>query len=480
MHEAEPMSRQQLRAENRELKKRVTVLEAAVQRLERALAERDARIAELERLLVEAERRSKRQAAPFRRDRDPSRPRKRPGRKSGRAYGRQGVRKAGPRVDEKIVVQCPVVCPHCQAGPVVLTGRVGQQVQIDIPKVSYRVTEFELPEGRCVSCGRRVQGRHPRQTTDAVNVGRVHLGANVIALAAHLNKVGGLSYGKIAGVLSALFELKVAKSTLVRALQRLSRKAEPTYEAMSASIRASPVVYPDETGWRINGRNAWLWVATNGKTVVFRIEPGRGFKQAKALLGEGFSGVIGSDGWAPYRLFEKATRQTCLAHLLRRCSELRQVLPSRPGWYVSELACSLKTALAIRDLAREDALSPREVAAEREVLEAGIDELLEHQPRHPEVRRLFKHLRKLRGDLFTFLDQPEVEATNWPAEQAIRPAVVNRKNGGGGNRSIKGGQTQAVLMSLLQSAKSANRDCLDTLTSLLHSPRPVVLTELAR
>lgn len=466
-------SRQQLRAENRDLKKRIAALE-------RALTEREARISLLERRLIEAVQRSKRQAAPFRRDRDQNGPRKKPGRKSGLAYGRRGVREAPARVDERVLVQCPVVCPQCQGGPVELTGKVGRQVQIDIPKVTYRVREFELPEGRCLACGRLVQGRHPLQTSDAVNVGSVHLGANVIALAAHLNKMGGLSYGKIAGVLSALFELKVAKSTLVRALQRLSRRAEPTYEALSASIRASPVAYPDETGWRIDGRNAWLWVATDRKKVVFRIESGRGFEQAKELLGEDFSGVIGSDGWPAYRLFTKATRQACLAHLLRRCSELREALPSVPRWYVSEVACSLKTALALRDLMREGLLTTEEAAVEREVLEAGLDELLGHRPQHAEVRRLFKHLRNLRGDLFTFLDRSDVEATNWPAEQAIRPAVVNRKNGGGGNRSTRGARVQAVLMSVLHTAKNTALDSLGTLASLLRSPRPVVLAELAR
>jgi len=487
VHDDEPLTRQRLRAENRELRKllaateaRAAAAEAKIERLERLVAEQAARIADLERLLIAAERRSKRQAAPFRRGRDQSRPRRKPGRKSGTAYGRQGVRPAPAKVDEKVVVQCPAVCPHCMGGPVELTGRVGRQIQIDIPKVAYQVIEFELPEGRCRACGRRVQGRHPRQTTDAVNVGSVHLGPNVIALAAHLNKVGGLSYGKIAAVVAALFELKIVRSTLVRALQRLSNRAEPSYEAMSASIRASPVVYPDETGWRIDGQNAWLWVATNRKTIVFRIEAGRGFEQAKALLGEDFSGVIGSDGWAAYRSFEKADRQACVAHLLRRCRQLQEALPSRSGGYVSEAACSLKTALALRDFVHEGVLTPEEAAIERGILEAGVDELLEHHPRHPEVRRLFKHLRVLRNDLFRFLDRPDVEATNWPAEQAIRPAVVNRKNGGGGNRSEKGARTQAVLMSVLHTAKSVAVNTLDALASLLRSPRPVVLTDLVR
>lgn len=469
----EHLSRQQLRAENRRLRKRVETLE-------RLLAERDARIADLERRVLEVERRSKRQAAPFARKRDEHRQRKKPGRRSGSAYGRQGIREAPARVDERIVVPCPVVCPHCLAGPVELTGEVGRQVQIDIPRVAYRVTQFELPLGRCHNCGRRVQGRHPKQTTDATNVGAVHLGPNVVSLAAHLNKVGGMSYGKIAALLSALFDLKVSPSTLVRALQRLSRRAEPTYEAMGARIRASPVVYPDETGWRIDGRPAWLWVATNRKGVVFRIDTGRGFAQAKELLGEQFDGVIVSDGWAAYRQFPRAERQACLAHLLRRCSELALALSSRPRWFVLQAKSSLLCALAIRDVTREGILSESEAAQERILLENGLDELLDHHPRHPEVRKLFTHLRKLRGDLFRFLDRPDLEATNWPSEQAIRPAVVNRKMSGGGNRSPRGAHVQAVLMSLLHTARLAGLAGLDLLATILRGSKPVVLPALVR
>ena len=42
--------------------------------------------------------------------------------------------------------------------------------------------------------------------------------------------------------------------------------------------------------------------------------------------------------------------------------------------------------------------------------------------------------------IFTFLWDPSVDATNWRAEQAIRPAVVTRKVCGG-NRTRKGADT---------------------------------------
>jgi transposase len=94
-------------------------------------------------------------------------------------------------------------------------------------------------------------------------------------------------------------------------------------------VRASPVVAPDETGWRVAGEKAWLWAFVGDGLTVYRVARGRGYHDATAVLGEEFAGVIERDGWAPYRKFAHATHQTCLAHLLRRCREAHR--RRRPG-----------------------------------------------------------------------------------------------------------------------------------------------------
>ena len=65
-----------------------------------------------------------------------------------------------------------------------------------------------------------MRGRHPRQTSQAVGTAGVQIGPGVVSLATFLNKVGGLSYGKIAAVLKQMAGLRVARSTLCRAVLR--------------------------------------------------------------------------------------------------------------------------------------------------------------------------------------------------------------------------------------------------------------------
>jgi transposase len=144
-----------------------------------------------------------------------------------------------------------------------------------------------------------------------------------------LNKHLGLSHSKVAALLRDWFGLRVRPSGVTHALHRTARQAAPTYAALRDQIRGSPVVSPDKTSWKVGGRLWWLWVFATARTVVYAIQDGRGFDEAAAVLGAEFDGVLVRDGWAPYRQFDQAAYQTCLAHLIRRCREIAEA--QRPG-----------------------------------------------------------------------------------------------------------------------------------------------------
>ena len=82
------------------------------------------------------------------------------------------------------------------------------------------------------------------------------------------------------------------------------------------------------------------------------------------------------------------------------------------------------------------------------------------------------------GALFGFLRVPAVDATNWRAEQALRPAVITRKVNGGGNRTTQGAATQQVLASVLRTARQRELDGIEVLATLLRAPHPIVSPDL--
>jgi len=292
-------------------------------------------------------------------------------------------------------------------------------------------------------------------------------------MVATLNKGLGLSFEKTQVLMRAAFGVVISRAGTWHGVLRASRAAEPTYDALVEQVASAPVVSPDETGWKVGGILRWLWVFATVRVVVYRIAPGRGFEQAAAVLTAEFQGVIVRDGWAPYLSFKKATHQTCLAHLLKRCRQMISDADRGQARVPHALSRILKKALAIRDAREEGTLSLEEAAEAAETLTGEIDTLLAGDVRYPPNVRLLNHIATQHDHLFTFLTTPGVDATNFRAEQAVRPAVVGRKVFGG-NRTWAGARAQEILCSLLQTCRIQGRDAQVVLVELLCSPSPLV------
>jgi transposase len=434
-------------------------LQATIAELCEQLVTRDARIVELEKLLSESRRGGKRQAAPFSKG-DPEIEPQRAGRKPGKAYGRHGHRLAPSHADRTLDALLPVSCPCC-GGEIDLV-RVAEQWQTELGDVTPVTTRFRVPIGRCRRCGRRVQAHHREQTSDALGAAGAQIGPHAKAWAAWLHYGLGLSFGKCEAVLAHL-GINVTAGALCTAAQTTGTALEAVHNDLVRRVNAASAVTMDETGWRIGGLGAWLWVATTDTVTVYRVADTRGFDAATTLVDADYTGTIIRDGWAPYRRYTNARHQTCAAHILRRCSELDVDLPAWARSTPRVVADIVHTALDARDLPSD---RRQHVAAD---LTERV-ELLAAQPHpHDECRKLVAHLARETDALFTFLTTPGVEATNWRAEQAIRPAVVNRKVWGG-NRTPRGAITQGRIMSVLVTARQLGIDSIDYLTRYARAP----------
>jgi transposase len=441
--------------------------------LRRSEAERQRLRRENEKLKdeLEAARRAVyRQAAPFSRGTRVANP-QRPGRKPGAAYGRCAYRAAPRHVDETYPAPLPVACPHCHGA--VRRVRIATQYQEEVPVQRPLVRRFDVDVGQCTRCRRRVQGRHPLQTSNALGAAAVQLGPQAVAFAVLLNKRYGMAYGKIAALLRDRFGLTVSRGGLVHAVHRAARQAQPTYRALCDTVRGSPVVTADETSWRVDADLQWLWAFVTPETTVYAIQPGRGLAQAAHVIGIDYAGVLQRDGWQSYRQFKQAAHQTCLAHLLRRCRILLLDYPNQP--FVTGVKAILQAALATRDGSRAGTVSAHGLAVARGHFIERLGRLLERTPsRRLRVRRFQQHLIVEFDAIFSFLFDPTLDATNWRAEHALRPAVVTRKMCGGGNRTARGADSQQVLTSVLRTIDQRGLDATHALVSILTARMPSV------
>jgi transposase len=421
-------------------------------------------VAKLSALLEEERRRGKRQAAPFSKGPPVEEPNP-SGRRSGKRHGPHAHRSVPPRIDETYDAPLPPTCPHCASRQVHET-HVAVQYQTEIPRtVIYR--RFDVHVGTCHDCGRPVAGRHALQTSSARGAAASQLGPQVHALLAILNKELGLSHGKSVKLLRTLFpELHLARATSVRSMLRTSRRCAPAYDQLRLDLRGAAEVAPDETGWRVGGRLAWLHAFVSRRATCYVIDPTRSHTPAEELLGLDWPGTLVHDGWSVYDRFTRAFHQQCVRHLQRRCQELLETAVRGAVRLPRAVLALIDHAFALRRAWRGHRLDRDELAMQGLALSCELEHVASGRFTHAPNRRLAQHLLKHAMHWFWFLIDPAIQATNHWAEQAIRPAVVNRKVWGG-NRTWLGATAQTILMSVIRTCSQRDIDPFAFLTNAL-------------
>lgn len=430
----------------------------------------EAQIAKLAAELEEVRRAGKRQAAPFRKPKKPK-PRK-PGRKPGKDYGKHERRVAPSpeEIDETHDAPLPPECPRCGSAHVQET-HVAQQFQVDLPQRPIH-RQFNIHIGRCQKCNGRVQGRHELQTSSALGAAAAQLGPNAHVAMALLNKELGLSHGKVARMFELMFNIRVARATSARSSARTSRRCEQAYAELRSAVKASSQVVPDETGWRVGGENAWLHVVVGDNATCFEIDPTRSRQPVERLLGMEWSGLMVHDGWSVYRKFDRAVHQQCTNHLLKRCHELLAAAIGGAVRFPRQVKHLLKQGLAFRDRHENGEVSRHGLLVMAGRLKSQMLDLVFPVKTHPGNETLANFLYGHLDELFAYLRHPgKMDATNYRAEQAIRPAVVNRKVWGG-NRTWLGARVQSILASVIRTCHQRLIEPFHYLANVLTSPQP--------
>ncbi len=436
---------QQLEAENQTLQADNQSLGQRVHELEQLVIKFQQRVEELERAAA-------RQAAPFRRqdkDKKPPDQHKRPGRPKGHP---PAFRPPPAQVDEDIEMRLDR-CPGC-GGPITGVQRCEQYIE-DIPPVRPHVTKLTTYVGICRCCG-EVRSTHPLQVSTATGAAGTHLGSRALALAAWLNKRLGLTMRNTCRVLRDLLGLHLSPGGLSQALDRVANKNERAFQELLQQLRNQPAVYADETSWWVGGPGWWLWTFTSPDLTVYHLDASRGRNVVLDMLGQDFAGVLTSDCLASYENLPY-TMHKCYAHHLKAIAKAQE---DQPSDYLAELRGLLKAAIYLQ--AHRADLPPPEWAEKRQHLEDRADQLLLRTTPPGGAAKVANRLRKRRRWLFTFLDDPALEATNNRAERSLRPAVIARKLSCG-NKTVRGKRTWEILTSLAATCHQREMDFVDYL-----------------
>ncbi len=339
------------------------------------------------------------------------------------------------------------VCPDC--GGTLGTGSVGYTRQIiELPQAPVEITEHIVVKRYCAACRKRVM---PKVDFSGMVVGKQRLGIRLMSHIGCLRHQCRLPVNRIQAYLTGVYQVHLSEGALVKILHKTASKGGTQYDNLHQQIRASPVVYADETGNRENGKNGYDWSFSTPAVHYLTYRKTRSQLVVEEVLGNTFQGVLVSDFYAGYNIYE-GFHQRCWVHYLRDIHKLCEEYPDNKQ--VRQWAHAVHTLYT-------ESTGWEGPAAD---LPSGIQQQQRIQKQH----RLEGKLKALcepwvttdmpmaglasRGmrflpELFTFIRFLGIEPTNNRAERMVRPTVVKRKISGG-TRSEKGSKTRAILTSL--------------------------------
>ena len=317
----------------------------------------------------------------------------------------------------------PEQCSHCGSSDLEATGQFDEHVVADIPEPQVEWHRYRRHIYTCRNCHAASQARGELELPGA------HVGPRARLLACYARAHLGISLGKTQHLLHDYFGLTVSRAGLLGHLRWGGNLFAPVVDELWEILRNSPVVQGDETGWRIDGQMAWAWCFRDTRLALFLIDRRRNRAVLERALGASFAGTLVSDFYAVYNGLD-CRKQRCLVHLLRELAKLRETLPEPSvRAFIGPLSTLFQDAIQLGK--NRDALTSKAFAAASQRIQDRFDELmLNTHTKQRDCLRIWRRLFKHSGELFTFLDDPQVPADNNGCERDIRSLAAARNDGG--------------------------------------------------
>jgi hypothetical protein len=358
-----------------------------------------------------------------------------------RKHRERGVGRARS-VPTRSVVHAAEHCPDC--GTALSGGTVKRTREvIDLVPGTVEIVEHVVMERRCTQCQRRVVP--PLDLSEQV-VGQQRLGITLLALIVTLREAGRLPVEMIQWYLATLHGLELSVGAIIAASRQVAQAGASEIAQTRERVRASPLVQADETGWRQNGKNGYIWTFST-PTARYFVYGGRDKGMVDQVLGDAFAGVLVSDFYKAYD-HVRTSKQRCWAHLLRDAHDLRKQHPkdARVQTWVDDLHRLYLDAVAFVATAPTDLLARATAAGGFDARLLALAQPSLADPTAPQ-HTLSKRIAQYLGELLTFVREPDVPPDNNAAERSLRHLVTSRKISGG-SRSPNGTDTKMALATL--------------------------------
>jgi transposase len=328
----------------------------------------------------------------------------------------------------------------------------------ELPPIEPEVHEYRLHRLCCPHCHTVTSGTLPGGVPSTTFGPRLHAVVGVLTGAYRLSK------RQVVQLCSDLLGLTISLG-MVAKLERITADVlEQPVSELAEGVKTADAANIDETGWREDGRKAWLWVVVTSVGVVFRVARSRAGAVAKDLLGEQPEPIVISDRFPGYEWINLKSRQICWAHLRRDM----QAMIDRDGdgaevgrrllWQSDKLFEAWHKA---RDGTIQRSTFLQTVAWLRPMVRSSLERGAACAC--SKTATTCAELLRLWDCLWTFTRVEGVEPTNNAAERALRHVVIWRRISGGTD-SERGSRFVERMLSVVATCRQQGRDVLGYLT----------------
>ena len=360
---------------------------------------------------------------------------------------------------DRVVELRPVSCQQCGS---LLLGDDPQPLRrqlSEVPPAQAVTTEYRAHALTCLHCGARNTAAWPADLPAG------SFGPRAQAVVAYLTGRLNLSQRDVTEALQVLHGLPLSLGSVPALQQQVSAALAQPVETAQRFVAQQPRHYVDETGWFEQHRLQWLWVDATSQVTTFYLYQGRGQKQAQAILGSKFAGVVTTDRYHAYHWLPDERRQLCWAHLKRDF----QAFAERAGQSVDigqALLAEVKELFTRWYELRSGRCAWPTFQQAVTPIQARVKQLLEQgtQCEHAKTAGTCRQILKRETALWTFTRIEGVEPTNNAAERSLRRAVLWRRKSFG-TQSATGSQFVARILTVVTTLRQQGRDVLAGLTA---------------
>lgn len=387
------------------------------------------------------------------------------GKEPGGQFGHKGSGRKLKPIEEvsKIVVIKPIACCSCRALLMGEDANPERHQVSELPRIMPEIVEYQKHTLTCLACGTKNEEEWPAEMPKG------SFGERIQAMSGYMSGRFGMSQRDMAEMFETVFHVEISLGSIPAQEQLVSQALKQPVEDALNYVQKQTTLNMDETSWHELSQLRWLWTCVTPFVTVFQIVKTRGASEAKKLLGENFTGTLGSDRYCAYNWLNPAFRQACWAHLKRDF----QALLERGGESKTigrlllaqiKLFFGLWHRLKNATLSRLDfqiAMQPiRNEVANLLLIGTFVD--------HAQTRKTCKNIIQLKQALWTFVDREGVEPTNNAAERALRRSVIWRRRSFG-TQSENGSNFVERIISAITTLRQQKRDVLDYLVAACHA-----------